>query len=67
MIRGTLGMYPLVSFDHALPCGYTKASRVVLEVPRGRVHHLPDALQIRLAVGGSCWNGSLTGDRDRRD
>ena len=43
----------LVALDDSLPGGNAERGGVILDVPGGGVEHLPDAGEVRLAVGGS--------------
>src|SRR2546421_1313224 len=65
LLRERLGAVGnLVPLDHATACGNTEARAVILQVPGGGVQHLPDALQVGLALARAGWRvGSRGGLR----
>ena len=72
--RGPRLVGDFIPFNHALPCRNVKLRMMVLNVPRGGVENLPDALQVRPAVRRA-WRGirlrpcrrGLTSDRYWRE
>ena len=53
----------LVAFDNALSGRPTDLTRVVLKVPRGGIHRLPDSAEVGFPVGSSPRTRSLGGAR----